>query len=164
MSTLEESLKEMYAAVAQANRKYSAFAKRAEDEGQKAIAKLFRVASEAEGIHANNFLRAMGMIKSTKENLNSVRDGEVKWFLKIYLSMVETQKTGDNRWAKMSFCYAYEAEKKFAHFFEKALVNFGRNEDTDYYVCKVCGFTVENELPEKCPVCGSRKKVFKKIE
>ncbi|MBE0428166.1 MAG: rubrerythrin family protein [Nitrospirae bacterium] len=164
MSSLEESLKEMFAAVSQANRKYSAFAKRAEDEGQKDVAKLLRAASEAEGIHANNFLRAMGMIKSTKENLNSAIDGEVKRFLKIYQSMMNTEMTEDDRWARMSLCYAHEAEKKFAHFFEKALLNLGQNKEADYFVCKICGFTVENELPEKCPVCGSRKKVFEKIE
>ena len=28
------------------------------------------------------------------------------------------------------------------------------------FVCSVCGFTAENEAPEKCPVCGAVKDVF----
>ena len=41
--------------------------------------------------------------------------------------------------------------------------NLGKNVDVDYYVCSVCGMTVEKEAPEKCPVCGAAKKAFFKV-
>lgn len=32
------------------------------------------------------------------------------------------------------------------------------------YVCSVCGYTVEGEAPETCPVCGAVREVFTKVE
>ncbi|MCX8012604.1 MAG: rubrerythrin family protein, partial [Desulfobacterota bacterium] len=51
MST-KENLKEAFAGESQANRKYLAFAQKAEAEGYPQIAKLFRAAAEAETVHA----------------------------------------------------------------------------------------------------------------
>jgi rubrerythrin len=34
----------------------------------------------------------------------------------------------------------------------------------DYYICKICGYTVAKEPPEKCPVCGAAQKQFFKVE
>jgi rubrerythrin len=163
MSKLERDLREAFAGESQANRKYHAFAKRAEHEGYIQVAKLFRAAAEVEAIHAQNHLRVMGAIKTTKENLQSVLDGEVCEFKKMYPPMIDDAKVAGNRWARKSFHYANEAEKIHADLFKKALDNLGVNKDVDYYVCKACAFTVEDEPPDKCPVCGSRKEVFWKV-
>ncbi len=32
------------------------------------------------------------------------------------------------------------------------------------FVCSVCGYTVEGEAPERCPVCGAVREVFTKME
>ena len=32
------------------------------------------------------------------------------------------------------------------------------------YVCSVCGYTVDGEAPEKCPICGAVREVFTKID
>jgi rubrerythrin len=164
MSNLEKDLWEAFAGESQANRKYHAFAKRAEYEGYKPVAKLFRAAAEAEAIHAQNHLRAMGAIKTTKENLQSVLDGEVCEFKKMYPPMIDDAKDAGDRWARKSFHYANESEKIHADLFKNTLDNLGANKEVDYYVCRACGFTVEGKLHEKCHVCGSRKEVFKKIE
>lgn len=164
MAKTEKNLQEAFAGESQANRKYLAFAKKAEQEGNRQIAKLFRAAADAETVHAFNHLRALGIIKSTKENLETAISGESYEFQKMYPQMINDAKEEDKKGAVMSFNYANEVEKIHAELYKKALENFGKNPEVDYYVCKVCGNTVEGEPPEKCPICGSPKKMFKKIE
>lgn len=164
MSKTEKNLEEAFAGESQANRKYLAFAKKAEQEGYKQVAKLFRAAAEAETIHAHNHLRILGGIKSTKENLESAINGETYEFEKMYPQMIEDAKNEGNKSALQSFQYANEVEKIHADFYKKALKNLGKNPEVDYYVCQVCGNTVEGEPPDKCPICGALKKMFKKIE
>jgi rubrerythrin len=164
MGKTEGNLKEAFAGESQANRKYLAFAKKAEDEGYKQIAKLFKAAAEAETVHALNHLRGLGLIKSTKDNLEAAICGETLEFESMYPNMIEDAKAEGNKWAEKSFTYANAVEKIHANLFKKALENLGKNPEVDYYVCKVCGNTVEGEPPDKCPICGSPKKMFKKIE
>lgn len=58
--TTQDNLKEAFAGESQANRKYLAFADKADQEGYKQVAKLFRAAADAETVHARNHLRVMG--------------------------------------------------------------------------------------------------------
>jgi len=164
MSNTEKNLKEAFAGESQANRKYLAFAKKAEDEGFKQIARLFRAAAEAETVHAHNHLREFGGIKNTKENLEEAINGESYEFQKMYPQMIKDAEAEDNKLALRSFNYANEVEKIHADLYKSALQNLGKNPSVDYYVCQVCGNTVENEPPDECPICGAKKKMFKKIE
>lgn len=164
MSKTQKNLKEAFAGESQANRKYLAFAKKAEEEGYKQVAKLFRAAAEAETIHAHNHLRELNGIKSTKENLEVAIGGETDEFQNMYPKMItEAEKEGNNS-AKRSFSFANEVEKIHAALYEKAHKYLGDNEDVDYYVCEICGNTVEEEAPATCPVCGAKKEKFKKID
>lgn len=164
MSKSEENLQAAFAGESQANRKYLAFAEKADREGYPQIAKLFRAAAEAETVHAHNHLRELGGIRSTKENLETAINGESYEFQQMYPQMIKDAEAEDNKKALKSFNYANEVEKVHADLYEKALENIGKNPEVDYYVCKVCGYTVENEPPDKCPVCQSDKRVFKKID
>ncbi len=164
MSKVEKDLLEAFAGESQANRKYLAFAKKAEEEGYKQVAKLFRAAAEAETVHAHNHLKEVGGIKSTKENLNEAINGESYEFQKMYPGMIEDAKAEGNDGALRSFNFANEVEKIHADIYKKALGNLGKNPDVDYYVCQVCGNTVENEAPDECPICGAKKQAFKKID
>lgn len=164
MSKVEKDLLEAFAGESQANRKYLAFAKQAEEEGYKQIAKLFRAAAEAETVHAHNHLREAGRIKSTKENLEEAINGETYEFQKMYPQMIEDAKAEGNDGALRSFNFANEVEKIHAELYKRALRDLGKNPDVDYYVCQVCGNTVENEAPEECPICGAKKQAFKKID
>ncbi|HBR21864.1 MAG TPA: rubrerythrin [Nitrospiraceae bacterium] len=164
MSNTEKNLKEAFAGESQANRKYLAFAKKAEDEGFTQIARLFRAAAEAETVHAHNHLRELGGIKSTKENLEEAINGESYEFQKMYPQMIKDAEAEGIKGALRSFKFANEVEKIHAEFYKKALENIGKNPEVDYYVCQVCGNTVENEPPDECPVCGAKKKMFKKVE
>jgi rubrerythrin len=164
MTKTEKNLQDAFAGESQANRKYLAFAKKADQEGYKQVAKLFRAAADAETIHAHNHLRELGGIKSTKENLLEAINGESYEFQTMYPQMIEDAKAEDKKGAERSFSYANEVEKVHADLYQKALENLENNPNVDYYVCQVCGYTAEGEAPDQCPVCKSKKQAFKKIE
>ncbi|HET6516340.1 MAG TPA: rubrerythrin family protein [Thermodesulfovibrionales bacterium] len=164
MSKTEKNLQDAFAGESQANRKYLAFAKKAEQEGYKQVAKLFRAAAEAETVHAHNHLRELGGIRSTKENLDEAINGESYEFQKMYPRMIEDAKEEKNNGALRTFTYANDVEKVHAELYRQALASLGNNPAVDYYVCQVCGFTAEGEAPDECPVCKAKKQAFKKID
>lgn len=164
MSKTDRNLQEAFAGESQANRKYLAFAKKADTEGYKQVAKLFRAAAEAETVHALNHLRELGGIRSTKENLGEAISGETHEFQSMYPQMIADAETEGVKGALRSFNFANEVEKIHAGLYQKAIQQLGNNEDVDYHVCQICGNTVEGEPPDKCPVCGALKKMFKKVE
>ncbi|MFX1365270.1 MAG: rubrerythrin family protein [Promethearchaeota archaeon] len=166
MSKSEEGLKEAFAGESQANRKYLAFAQKADQEGFSQIAKLFRAAAAAETVHAHNHLRVLGGVKSTKENLKAAVEGEHYEFTKMYPEFLEAARNEGNKDAERTFNYANEVEKIHHKLYSvalKAVENDKDLEKKEIYICPVCGYTHEGEPPEKCPVCGAAKKVFKPI-
>jgi len=166
MSRTIESLKSAFAGESQANRRYVAFARKAEEEGFMQVAKLFRAAAEAETIHALNHLRIMGEIKSTAENLDAAVSGETFEYKKMYPKYLSIAKQEGNHQAAWSFDVANKVEEIHAGLFSKAvdaLRNKKEIEKIDYYVCNVCGNTVEGTAPEKCPICGAPKIRFFKV-
>ncbi len=164
MSKTEKNLKEAFAGESQANRKYLAFAKKAEQEGYRQVAKLFRAAADAETVHAHNHLKELGGIRSTKENLEEAITGETHEFKNMYPQMIEEANTEGVKGAVRSFAYANDVEKVHAALYQKALDSLGKNPEADIYVCQVCGYTVEGEAPDECPVCKAKKQSFKKID
>lgn len=165
MSKTEEYLKEAFAGESQANRKYLAFAAKAEQEGYHQAARLFRAAAEAETVHAHAHLRALKGIRSTRENLEEAIAGETHEFTKMYPVMIEAAKAEGDKTAERSFTYANEVEKIHAEHYRKVLDNLGKAEESfSYYVCPVCGYTAEREAPDTCPVCGTKGSLFKKID
>lgn len=164
MTKSEKNLKEAFAGESQANRKYLAFAAMADKEGYKQVAKLFRAAAEAETIHAHNHLRELGGLRKTKENLAEAVAGETHEFKSMYPDMIKEAEAEGNKGAVRTFHYANEVEKIHAALYQKYLDNLDNVAEADIYVCPICGYTVENEAPDACPVCGARKHAFKKID
>jgi len=165
MSKTEKYLLEAFAGESQANRKYLAFAKKADQEGYTQVGKLFRAAAEAETVHAHAHLRALKGIKTTAENLKEAIAGETHEFNKMYPPMIEAAKSEGNKAAERSFVYANEVEKIHADLYQNALDNLDSPKEVEcYYVCGVCGYTCENDAPEKCPVCKANVKAFSRVE
>ena len=164
MSKTEQNLGDAFAGESQANRKYLAFAKKADKEGYKQVAKLFRAAAEAETVHAHNHLKQLDGIKSTKENLEEAVNGESHEFQAMYPQMIKDAEEEGNKGALRSFNFANEVEKIHAALYQKALDNLGSNEEFDYYVCDICGYTADGEAPDQCPVCKAKKELFRKID
>jgi len=167
MSKTEKDLMEAFSGESQANRKYLAFAEKAEKDGFPQIARMFKAAAAAETVHAHNHLRAMGGIQSTVENVKEAINGEHYEFTKMYPEFLEDAREENNKQAIRTFDYANQVEKVHHELYNKALEAAEKGEDLeekDMYVCPICGYTVEGEAPDECPVCGAKKKVFKKIE
>lgn len=167
MSKTNENLKDAFAGESKANRLYVAFANKAEEEGFTQVAKLFRAVAEAETVHALNHLRIMGEYKSTAENLNHAVEGEIFEFTKMYPEYLTVAKREGERRAAWSFDVANKVEEIHAGLFSKAVEVLRSNRDlaeVDYYVCGICGNTVEDMAPEKCPICEAPKTKFLKVD
>ncbi len=166
MSKTIENLKNAFAGESQANRRYLAYAQKADEEGLQQIAKLFRAAAEAETIHAINHLRIMGEIKSTTENLETAVSGETFEFKTMYPEYLALAKKEGNKQAIWSFDVANKVEQVHTNLFSRAIeaLKAGKKQaSVDFFVCSVCGNTVEGDAPEKCAVCGAPKTKFFKI-
>src|SRR5574340_73078 len=133
MSKSEDNLKEAFAGESQANRKYLAFAAKADREGFPQAARLFRAAAEAETIHALNHLKALKAILSTRENLQAAVNGETFEFKKMYPAMIESAKAESNKEAEQTFYWANEVEKIHAGLYQKMLDNLANAETNPYY-------------------------------
>jgi len=164
MSKTEQNLKDAFAGESQANRKYLAFSEKAVKEGYPQVGKLFRAAAAAETVHAHAHLRVLKGVGSTAENLKQAIAGETHEFKSMYPEMIKDAKAEDNAAALRSFDYANAVEKIHAKLYQKALDNLDSLEEVDYYVCNVCGYTCEGELPDECPVCKAKKKAFFKVD
>jgi len=166
MSQTEKNLEEAFAGESQANRKYLAFAKKADDEGFKGVANLFRAAAAAETVHAHNHLNVLQGVNSTLENLEEAYGGEHHEFTDMYPGFLETSKAEQNTEATKSFYYANEVEKVHGNLYQKAIDALKAGDpipERDYYVCPRCGYTAEDGAPDKCPVCGAAKDLFNKV-
>ena len=166
MNFTSKNLKDAFSGESQANRTYLAFAKKAEKEGLHQIAKLFKAAAMAETVHALNHLEILGKTKTTRENLKTAVSGETFEFDEMYPRYIDVAKQEGNKRAVWSFDVANKVEKIHAGLFSKALDSIENKKElisTDYYVCKVCGNTVEFSAPERCSICGAPKEQFEKI-
>jgi len=167
MSKTGDNLQDAFSGESQASRKYLYFAEKADDEGHKQIARLFRAASEAETVHARNHLRVMQKIKSTNDNLKAAIGGENYEFTKMYPEFIKQAEAEGNNKAKGSFDLANKVEQVHHRLYQEALSMLEKSQtmtEKPIYVCQICGNTVEGEAPEKCPICGAPKKMFKRID
>jgi len=164
MSKSVDDLKAAFAGESQANRKYLAFAKKADEEGYTQAAKLFRAAAEAETVHAHNHLKAMDGVASTMDNLKEAMGGETYEYESMYPPMVKNAEAEDNKKALRSFKFAMEVEKIHAEMYKEAIEKINTKEEVyDYFVCPICGFTAPKYAPDKCPVCGASGTKFTKV-
>ena len=152
-----DNLKEAFAGESQANQKYRAFAKKAEQDGLPNIARLFRTTAEAERIHAEGHLRSLEGIGATAANLKEAIAGETYEYTLMYPPMVAAAEAEGHR-AKVMFAYAVKAEAVHAELYQRALeaVEAGNDlAEAKFYLCPVCGHIEFGVPPEKCPICGA---------
>jgi rubrerythrin len=156
MSVIDD-LKEAFAGESQANQKYRAFAKKAEQEGFPNVARLFRTTAEAERIHAEGHLRASAGVGSTRENLQAAIDGETYEYTTMYPPMLQQAQAEGHR-AKLMFGYAVKAEAVHAELYKRALEAIDQAKDLGevrFYLCPICGHIEFGAAPEACPICGT---------
>ncbi|MBF0186129.1 MAG: rubrerythrin family protein [Magnetococcales bacterium] len=165
MST-QENLQYAFAGESQANRKYLAFASKAEKEGFPQVAKLFRAVAEAETLHAHSHLRVLNGVGSTTENLQAAIAGEAHEFTHMYPGFVAEAEREGNKRAVQSMQTAMEVEKIHHVLFEQALAAVAAGSDlsdVEIYLCPVCGHVEFGQPPELCPVCNVKREKYLKV-
>ena len=162
-----ENLKEAFAGESQANRRYLAFAKKADADGYPQVARLFRATASAETVHAHAHLRAMNGVGSTAENLQAAVAGEAHEFQKMYPEFVQNAAAESNQAALRSFKNAMAVEEVHHKLYSEAAATVQSGKDLPaaaIHVCEVCGHTVVGEAPDKCPVCNAPKTKFTEVK
>ncbi len=159
-------LREAFAGESQAHLRYLVFADVAEREGLPNTARLFRAASLSEQIHATNHLRALGGIGATAQNLKTAFGGETFEITEMYPAYAEVAKLQEEKGALTSMTRAWEAEKVHAKLYSQAEKSVETKKDMELkqvFVCQVCGYTMEGDMPDRCPICGAVHTRFEKF-
>lgn len=167
MPETEENLEAAFAGESQANQRYLGFAKKAQEDGRKMIARLFRAAAAAETVHAQNHLRAMAGVGDTLQNLEAAAAGEAEEFESMYPAFLDAARQEGHKAAEKTFDHALQVEKIHHSLYSKAIETLEGSKDLPYrnvFVCRGCGNTVEDDVPAKCPICGAPKSWFMWIE
>jgi rubrerythrin len=164
--TTQDNAMAAYAGESQANRKYSAFSEKADDEGFRNIATLYKAASEAEAIHAKKLLKALAAIGKTEKNLEESIAGETHEYTTMYPEFIKAAESEGKTDAVLAFTYAMKAEEVHANLYKKALAAVKAGTDLGrekIFLCPVCGNIEIGRLPDKCPICLVFAKQFREI-
>ncbi len=159
----EENVKGALAGESQAHIRYLAFAEKAAAENLPNVARVFRANAFAEQVHATNHLRTLAGIGATKDNLAAAVGGEDFEVEEMYPVYSGTAQAQGEKMAQMYMDYALAAEKVHRGMYQaaKKAVDAGKDiEAKPVHICSVCGFTMEGDAPDKCPVCGSPRQKF----
>jgi rubrerythrin len=162
----QQNLQAAFAGESQAHMRYLAFSEIAEKEGRPNTARLFKAIAYAEQVHATNHLRVLGGLDQTVKNLDVAINGEtfeIEEMYPVYVCDAQLQKEAE---AEKSANYALEAEKIHAQMYKKAKQAVAEGKDielAEMFICSVCGYTIEAEIPDFCPLCGVKKEAFKKF-
>jgi rubrerythrin len=163
MSKSMDDLKAAFAGESKANRKYLAYADKAEKEGFPQAARLFRAAAAAETIHAMSHFRTMGAIKTTAENLDDAAAGEKYESVTMYPDFIKDAEAEGDKAAAFSFDKALKAEVVHEKLYREMIDDLKKGGDFNYYLCPVCGYIEKGSIPEKCPLCGTPAARFEKF-
>ena len=160
MDKIEDALHQAYAGESKAALRLKVYAQKAEDEGYKQMARLFRVISFSEEIHGARALRVLREIKNTEENLAASFESEKKVAEVAYDQFVKLAEEAGNKEAVLHFSQSRDVEETHAKLYKEAMSHFMEERETTYYVCNVCGYVSDGTLPDECPVCGANAKQF----
>ncbi len=175
-----ENLKAAFKGETTASTKYAAYSKKAEQEGYREIALLFKAASMAENIHANNHraviqesgeasptVNPVFTVGSTKENLEDAIKGETYEVTTMYPDFISAASVSGSQLALISLNYAYKTEIKHKSMYEKAMVSLETNTSKTlpsvYFICPTCGNTYETKAPARCGISMTSSERFIRV-
>ena len=123
---------------------------------------MFRAIAEAEAVHAFNHFRLLDAVSGTQEKLESAFERE-NLASNTYPQFVREANEENNTSVAKTFSYARDVERGHAKLYKKALAHMMAAEETEYYVCQVCGYVSDGVLPNVCPICGAPQEKFRKV-
>jgi len=156
------NLKTGFEAESQAHFRNVVFAMKAEQEGYPQVARLFRAIAEAEAVHAFNHFRLLRAVSDTQDNLESAFERE-NLAASTYPQFIREANEEGNTGIATVLGYSRDVEKEHAQLYKKAQAHMMAEEETEYYVCQVCGHVSDGVLPDECPICGAPKGKFRKV-
>ena len=160
----ESFLRAAFAGESQAHMRYTIFADKAAKEGRVNTARLFRAIATAERVHATNHFKALGDLKGGVENLEAAIAGEDYEVEEMYPAYDAVARLQAEKGAIRSVHWALEAEKVHRTLYETAREAELKGQDSSFktiHICEECGYTVEGEAPDRCPLCGKPREIFK---
>lgn len=159
----EQNLSEAYAGESQAFMKYTVWADRAEADGKANVARLFRAVAAAEKVHAANHWKVLGNVLDTASNLEHAAEGERHEIDEMYPAFEAVAELQQEKAATRTIHWALETEKVHLKKYERAIEAVKSGKDVELgvlHVCPVCGYTMEGDAPDACPICGAKKDRF----
>jgi rubrerythrin len=160
---IQDELFKAYDGESKASVRLRVYADKADEEEYTGVARLFRAVADSEAIHARNALRLLHEIKDTETNLSDSLAREQKIAQVAYSSFIATAEAEENKPVATMFTWARDVEDQHIKLYEKALEHLLAEEEPTYYVCDVCGYVADGEVPDKCPVCGNPSDVFYEV-
>jgi rubrerythrin len=160
----QANIKAAFQGESEAHFRNRAYARVAAKEGYTQIAKLFRAMAEAEAIHALNMLRLRGIVKDTETNLERAFSTEGFAKDEAYPRLIREAEEDGDRAAALIFARARDVEERHASLYKKAIADMMGEREAEYFVCTVCGYIEDGQVPDECPICQAKKDKFEKIE
>jgi rubrerythrin len=168
----EQNLLKAFAGESQARNRYTMFAKQADKDGYKQIAKLFLETADNERVHAGRFfsfleggdveITAMypaGKVGTTLENLKAAAMGENEEWSDLYPEFARVAKEEGFPKVAVAFEMIAKAEVEHENRYLKLAENIEKEvvfkkEETVRWKCDKCGYVHEGtEAPGVCPCC-----------
>jgi rubrerythrin len=166
---------------------YDRYSQKALSENYPNIAYLFSAISSSEKIHADNYQRVIVSLASsinakeipvsvadTKSNLKNAAIKELEKIEKFYPEILKQLSLESYDEAIINCVYSWKSHKqheeiikqieKHSGIFFKPLAKKIESAKPDYYVCGICGSTLEVEPLISCPICNHPVSHYKKIE
>jgi rubrerythrin len=159
----QENVQAALAGESQAHIRYLAFAEKAAAENLPNVARVFKANAFSEQIHATNHLRTLSGVGGTKENLGAAIGGENFEVEEMYPAYIVVAQAQAEKVAETYLSWALQAEKVHRGLYQEAKKTVEGGKDIAHkpiHVCSMCGFTMEGDAPEKCPVCGAPREKF----
>jgi len=163
---IKKKLEEIFLLECSDQTRYLAYAEKAKEEGHANIARLFHTIAYSERIQAKRFLKFLGELGNSRENLLLCLENEKYQSEEFYPALFELAGMMNEADSLSTFYSNIQTETVHVKLFEKALESLHRGEDIyidKIYICSNCGFTMEGTANSVCSGCGLSSTNFKEF-
>ena len=159
--------------------KFDAYAIKADEEGYKSLATLFRTIAKSEAVMADNHSKEIKKlkatpkmelkpveVKSTSENLDAAMKDEVEDKDQMYPAFQSKAEEDKNSQAAMFFKCGNTSEASYEILLKQASqeLESWKTAGKTFLVCTVCGYITSDMKIEKCPVCAAPRTKFSEVK
>ena len=172
-----ENLQTAYAKSIKHQMMYTQFVAEAEKEKLPNIARLYKAVARSEEIHAANHARLMKengveaqmptpekvAVGTTLQTLKMSVSSEDIEIGSMYSNLIKTAVQEKFQAASDQFKLISDSDTRQQELLKDAYDRATKIAKVPYYVCPKCGYIVDNETADECPLCKSPKKTFEKF-